>query len=61
VSDTKTFPSLDRAVKQFILNCRFPIPIAGSLPGKGRRNSLEELAQEAVREAIKFAQAQNDP
>ncbi len=52
---------LNRTVKEFILACQFPISTAGSLPGKERRNSLEELAWKAVQDAVAFAKAEADP
>jgi hypothetical protein len=42
------FHRLDKAVKRFILTLQYPISAAGSLPGKAKRDSLEELAWEAV-------------
>ena len=60
---------VDRAVKEFILALQFPIAIAGGLqaspqsglPGKKRRKSLEELAWNAVLEAVAYAKTQDDP
>jgi hypothetical protein len=52
---------LDRAVKEFILACQGPLFIATSLPGKEKRNSLEELAWKAVQDAVAYAKVQDDP
>ena len=49
------------AVKSFILSARSPTTTAVSIPGKEKRNSLEEATREAVLETIKFAKAQEDP
>jgi hypothetical protein len=46
-------PSFDRAVKRFLLAYHEGVSIAG-LPGKERRNDLEELSWQAVREALFF-------
>jgi hypothetical protein len=54
------FWPFDRAVKRFIVAVQADIGIAG-LPGKQRRDELEGLSWEALREAIKSAKAQEDP
>jgi hypothetical protein len=54
------FWPFDRAVKRYIIAAEADIGIAG-LPGKQRRDELEGLSWKAVREAIKYAKAQEEP
>ena len=54
------FVPFDRAVKRFIIAAESNVGIAG-LPGRQRRDELESLSWDALREAIKYAKAQGDP
>ena len=57
--------SFDRSVKRFLLaqatHGYGTISVAGSLPGKGHRDSLEDLAWRSLEEAVAYAKAQTDP
>jgi hypothetical protein len=43
-----------------MLTYQMPVGVAG-LPAKEKRDELEELSWEGIQEAIKFAEAQEDP
>lgn len=55
-----SFSSFDRAVKRFIITVQSNVAIAG-LPARQRRDELEGLSWESLREAIKYAKAQDEP
>jgi hypothetical protein len=55
-----SFWSFDRAIKRFIVTVQSSVVIAG-LPARQRRDELEGLSWEALREAIKYAKAQDEP
>jgi hypothetical protein len=60
VSHSDLHTNFDRAIKLFILAYHAGVSIAG-LPGKERRNNLEELSWQPVLEAVKYAKALEDP